>query len=394
MKTIITPEFVKNFSCIADKCEDHCCHGWNIHIDKSTYGFMTKKSDLRNKSQEVIIRTRNEDSYAKIQLDEHGVCPFREASGLCEVHKVHGHSRLSNICKTYPRLINIRGVQIENSLSLSCPEAARQILLNPSAMNFHSEQVGGGSIKPVKKYEKPDWYDSIRQLFIDVLLLEALPLEERLFLLGMTLKYLDAHQSDVEEFNQTLAYCCEKITNGEFSELFSRLDSALELHASHIIKVFNAQYMLSIADKYSQVIKRMHLLHEQLVDAFEPAGDDINKQKEILLHGFNGHYQDYFNEKPYIWLNYFIYGMYQHDFPTNNMYEVFSELVTDFFLLRGALISIASMRPLQDNDLILAVQSYHRSRSHGGRLALGIDNIQKQLNVDEKMLPLMLLKVS
>ncbi|WP_299019621.1 flagellin lysine-N-methylase [uncultured Photobacterium sp.] len=393
MKTVITPEFVKNFACIADKCEDHCCHGWTIHIDKSTYGFMTKKSDFQLKSKKVIVKTRNEASYAKIKLDDHGVCPFREKSGLCEVHKAHGHSRLSYTCQSYPRLVEVRGPQIEANLSLSCPEAARQVLLNPSAMNFHCEEVHDDTFKP-KTYERPQWYDNVRQLFLDVLLLDSLSLEERLFLLGMTLKYLDAHQSNIDEFNQTFAYCCEKITNGEFSDLYSRMDSALDLHASQLIKVFNVHFALGVVENQSQAIKRMHLLHEQLVDAFEPAGDDINKQKEILLQGFNGHYQDYINDKPYIWLNYFIYGMYKYDFPANNMYEVFSELVTDFFLLRGALSCIASMRPLQDNDLILAVQTYHRSRSHRPVWSQGIAGIQKSLNVDRKMLPLMLLKVS
>ncbi|ELR67092.1 Flagellar biosynthetic protein fliU [Photobacterium marinum] len=393
MKTVITPEFVKNFSCIADKCEDHCCHGWDILIDKPTYSFMTKKSDLKIKSQQVIVRTRSAASYAKIKLDENGVCPFREQAGLCEVHKAHGHSRLSHTCQSYPRLYNIRGEQLESSLTLSCPEAARQILLNPSAMNFHSEQLHDNAFNAVE-YERPQWYDNVRQLFIDVLLLESLPLEERLFLLGMTLKYLDAHQSDIDDFNQTFTYCCEKITNGEFSALYERMNSALELHASQLIKVFNVQFAISVTENQSQVIKRMHLLHELLVDAFEPAGDDVNKQKEILLQGFNGNYQDYFNNNSHVWLNYFIYKMYQHDFPADNMYEVFTDIVTDFFILRGALAAIASQRPLQESDIILAMQSYHRSKDHRVILSKGIKNLQKQLEVDDKMLPLMLLKMS
>ena len=393
MKTVIAPEFVKNFACIAERCEDHCCHGWKISIDKSTYGFMTKKSDLKVKSQKVILRTKNEASYARIKLDEDGVCPFREESGLCEVHKAHGHRRLSNTCQTYPRLAKVRGLQVEHSLSLSCPEAARQILLNPSAMNFHSDKVHDNNFKPVK-YERPQWYDNVRQLFIDVLLLESLPLEERLFLLGMTLKYLDEHQSDIDDFNHTLDYCCEKITNGEFSDLYSRLDSAVDLQASQLIKVFNVQYALGVVGQQNQQFKRIHQLHEQLVDAFALAEDDKDKQKVILQQGFNGNYQDYIKSKPYIWLNYFIYEMYRHDFPSRNMYKVFSDFVTDFFLLRGALVAIASQRPLQDNDFILVIQSYHRSRSHGGRLNQGIEVIQRELNVDDKMLPLMLLKMT
>ncbi|MGF1757507.1 hypothetical protein L4D76_06085 [Photobacterium sagamiensis] len=63
------------------------------------------------------------------------------------------------------------------------------------------------------------------------------------------------------------------------------------------------------------------------------------------------------------------------------------------FFLSGLWVAIASQRPLQDNDLILAVQTYHRSRSHGVKLGLGIEAIRKLLNVDDQMFPLMLLKV-
>lgn len=392
MKYCITPEFVNKFSCIAEHCEDHCCHGWDIHIDKATYGFMVKKSDLKVKSLQVIERTKGQASYAKIKLDESGVCPFRESSGLCEVHKAHGHKRLSTTCQTYPRLSKVRGNQQESSLTLSCPEAARQVLLNPSAMNFHREAVADTSFVAVKQ-TRPLWYEQVRQLFVDVLLLDAVPLEERLFILGMTLKQLDSHKDDIDSFNSTLAFCCEKITNGEFSALFANLSSSLNLHAAFLIKVFNVQLALGIVGKHEKVLTRMHLLHEQLVDALAPAGDDEAKQKEILLQGFNGNYQDYIHANSHVWLNYFIYGMYQHDFPTDNMYEVFSELVTDFFILRGALVAIASQRPLQDNDLILAVQTYHRSRSHGAIFGLGIEGIRKLLNVDDQMFPLMLLKV-
>lgn len=58
MRSIITPEYIKNFSCIADKCEDHCCHSWDISIDKSTYKFMTQKSLLKVKSADVICELR------------------------------------------------------------------------------------------------------------------------------------------------------------------------------------------------------------------------------------------------------------------------------------------------------------------------------------------------
>ena len=26
-------KYMKDFTCLAEKCPDHCCHGWNIELD-------------------------------------------------------------------------------------------------------------------------------------------------------------------------------------------------------------------------------------------------------------------------------------------------------------------------------------------------------------------------
>lgn len=33
------PDYYPKFSCIADKCKDSCCIGWEIDIDEDTYEF-------------------------------------------------------------------------------------------------------------------------------------------------------------------------------------------------------------------------------------------------------------------------------------------------------------------------------------------------------------------
>jgi len=63
------------------------------------------------------------------------------------------------------------------------------------------------------------------------------------------------------------------------------------------------------------------------------------------------------------------------------------------FFLSGLWVAIASQRPLQDNSLILAIQTSHSSRSHSVKLGLGIEGVRKLLNVDDQMISLMLLKV-
>ncbi|PSB80191.1 lysine-N-methylase [Photobacterium damselae subsp. damselae] len=389
------PQFVDNFSCIADKCENHCCHGWNINIDKPTYKFMVHKSTFKGRSKKWIERIPNQSAssaYARIKLNDQGVCPFRDQQGLCEVHKHHGHACLSDTCKIYPRLTFTRGNRVEQLLSLSCPEAARQILFNPEAMLCREQEIE--SDFAANSYDRPFYYDVLRQLYIDILLIDSVPMEARLFILGMTLKLLEARKDDRDEFEKCYQVCIEQITNGDFLSTYTQSTTAESFHPGFLIRAFNAQLYIGVKSQYSSVIEQLKKIHNNLLAALEPAGDDIQQQVDILQQGFYSHYSSFIAEYPQLWINYFLYGMHFYDFPKDDWYQAYSNLVIDFVIIRGILMAIASQRELTHQDVIDVVHTFHRARSHGIHLSGSIKNIiENGLQVDEKVLPLMLLKI-
>ena len=57
-------------------------------------------------------------------------CPFLSVERLCGVQKEYGSELLSATCSTYPRALNRVENELEISLYLSCPQAARQVLLD------------------------------------------------------------------------------------------------------------------------------------------------------------------------------------------------------------------------------------------------------------------------
>ena len=124
----LQPSYYETFRCVGSVCEDTCCRGWRVPVDKETYEKYRACShpELGHKLHTLvsISPTRNsDDSYAEIKLD-HAVCPFL-TEGLCEVHAKLGEEYLCKNCATYPRVMyNVDGV-LEQSLDLSCPEAAR-----------------------------------------------------------------------------------------------------------------------------------------------------------------------------------------------------------------------------------------------------------------------------
>lgn len=137
----LLPLYVSRFSCIGPSCEDNCCTGWRVSIDKKTFNAyrQTGNAELKPLFADHVKRQRSQGSdanYARIVLKEGSKeCPLMEDS-LCSVHKKLNESYLSDTCFTYPRATRNFGGQVEQALVLSCPEAARQALLAPDAFDF------------------------------------------------------------------------------------------------------------------------------------------------------------------------------------------------------------------------------------------------------------------
>ena len=67
------PSYYKEFRCIADKCEDSCCIGWEIDIDEDTFSYYKSvEGDFGRRLKEHMV---SEDVNSFI-LREIVWCPF------------------------------------------------------------------------------------------------------------------------------------------------------------------------------------------------------------------------------------------------------------------------------------------------------------------------------
>src|SRR5579872_1594349 len=128
---LLQPGYFDAFHCIGGDCEDTCCVGWTVHVDKPTYDKYQNCSDPElGPSLRTLItineKSSNDDDYAQIVFTAAG-CSFL-SEGLCSIQQRLGESHLSNMCATYPRVMNRVGEVVQRSLDLSCPEAARVAL--------------------------------------------------------------------------------------------------------------------------------------------------------------------------------------------------------------------------------------------------------------------------
>lgn len=116
------PSYYNSFKCIADKCTDNCCIGWEIDIDSDTAEYYRSVGgDFGKRLKENIS---DENSF--ILKGER--CPFLNEKNLCDIIINCGEERLCQICRDHPRYFEWYGNIKEGGIGLSCEEAARLIL--------------------------------------------------------------------------------------------------------------------------------------------------------------------------------------------------------------------------------------------------------------------------
>ncbi len=126
------PDYYREFQCIADRCEDTCCAGWQIVIDGKTLMRYRRMGGAFGKRLRRQIQWK--EKVFQRQQDER--CAFLDERNLCGIYKQLGPKGLCRTCRLYPRHIeefeNVREV----TLSVSCPEAARILLEKKEPVRF------------------------------------------------------------------------------------------------------------------------------------------------------------------------------------------------------------------------------------------------------------------
>lgn len=113
------PSYYNKFKCIAKRCQNSCCVGWEITVDQKTL------QKYEQSGREDILR---HISCGSIELCDGSRCPFLTERGLCRIISELGEEFTSVICREHPRFYHKIGERIEGGIGASCEEAARIIL--------------------------------------------------------------------------------------------------------------------------------------------------------------------------------------------------------------------------------------------------------------------------
>ena len=268
------PRHYETFRCIGADCEDTCCDGWGVNIDRATYDKYERNPELsQSLIQLVVINPQNsdDDEYASFKLSETR-CPCL-SQGLCSIQSKYGEDFLSDVCAIYPRIMNRVGDALERSLDLSCPEAARIVLLDPHPMELlpAAGPVAGFRIGPSRvpgipnaSYEGKTYphFFAVRDLIVIILRERTYPLWKRLVIIGHLcdkLSEMAGLQND-RDIPALLHGYLHAIRSKQFDELLSKFRvqpsaqvvTVLELVVNRITSDFTGRRFLDCYQDFMQ----------------------------------------------------------------------------------------------------------------------------------------------
>ena len=117
-----TPSYYGKFRCIAEKCSDNCCIGWEIDIDSDT---MKYYGSIGGSFGERLKNNIRDGSFV---LTEGERCPFLNSLNLCDIYTELGEEHLCQICTDHPRFYEWFGSVKEGGVGMCCEAAAKLIL--------------------------------------------------------------------------------------------------------------------------------------------------------------------------------------------------------------------------------------------------------------------------
>lgn len=357
---IIRPRYAEQFRCIAGDCEDSCCVGWTVPIDKQTYdkyqlipaGALRDLIDIN-----VLLSPRNADgsepaAYAFMQMPPSKKCPMHNADNLCQIQLEQGESYLSRICSTFPRTTHTIDEFEETTLTLSCPEAARIVLTNTRLLGDLDAQhcVRPWDDKPGSHTTPLSYFWPIRELTVTLLQNRDYALWQRLFLLGTFSRRLEAvfQQGAQGNFSALETGFSQAIAQGTLRESMESMPVNNALQLDLVLGL--AKQRLGDGNLNPRLAECLNAFlagigHQTL--SFE-------KQCEAYAAAYKDFYEPFFLKSPGALENLLLNMVLRSVFPFGigifarpkaiEPARQYALLVTEFALIKGLLIGVAGSR--------------------------------------------------
>ena len=179
----VKPDFFDKFKCIADKCTDSCCIGWEIDVDENAFEKYKKMQPPFG--EEIRSRiTRSDDGSYCFELAENERCPFLDNKNLCRLIIECGENYLCDICREHPRFYEWFAGFTECGLGLCCEEVCRILLENDEPFSLISESDGEEIVFDNEEDERESdsyiFLSAFREKLFEIIFSNDIAFEEKL----------------------------------------------------------------------------------------------------------------------------------------------------------------------------------------------------------------------
>ncbi|RKN78880.1 lysine-N-methylase [Paenibacillus ginsengarvi] len=373
------PQYMDKFQCIGSECEDTCCAGWQVSIDRPTYKKYSKVADphLRKELDSSLKRNRFNPSdgyFASIKLNEKNHCPMLTEDRRCGIQLRLGEEYLSNVCASYPRGGNVVNGVYELSGTISCPEMARLVLLNPDGIEFqesskeYDRRINIGKVvqtaDPKSQSERYLW--EFRIFTIQVLQNRNYELTDRLILLGMFFQKSQECMKEEESGGvvELIAKYTSIVDNGNLKDVLQDIPSNTVIQMELLKELADERYRLGVSSQryFECYAAFLHGIEYNLQDTTE---DIALRYKD----GYENYYQPFMKEHGYIIENYLVNHVYKSLFPCGKYETLFDEfimLVLHYALIKMHLIGMAryAKEEFTIDFVIKLMQSFSKTVEH------------------------------
>ena len=368
------PKYLKEFRCIADKCEDTCCAGWDIDIDKITFKryFKVNNQEMKKMFQKNVHNnqycTSEDIDYGRVKLKDNKRCAFLDDNNLCMIYSNIGEDYLSNVCTCYPRITNIIDGNYEMTLDVSCPEAARKVLSLKDGIKFVTEKVTlnkhiiSGNIDTKSKELKGTifmHFKKIRQKSIDILENKKYSLDERLYILGNLLDNItELGESDTRSIDRYIDRYKDK--------------DALDLYMSddmrYMIQISFFKGLLDKLDVFKEVASKTFKAYTEKVLKGYDFVDNITEKSQEYVEAYKKYNNDIMSKYGYIFENYLINFIYNNLFPFSDndvAFHGYIMLLIRYSYMRFFLVGLMlDGEELDEEKIITFIQTFLKTTEH------------------------------